>query len=51
VIQNQKKVSKNKIKIYKIWISTSALTPWLAPLSFRADRVVMFLSLSSVVPS
>jgi hypothetical protein len=45
------KVSKNKSKIYKIWISTSALTPWWAPLSFRADRVVVFLSLWSDVPS
>jgi hypothetical protein len=35
----------------KIWISTSALTPWWAPLSFRADRVLLFLSLWSTVPS
>jgi hypothetical protein len=46
-----KKYQKNKSKICKIWISTSALTLWWAPLSFRADRAVLFLSLWSTVPS
>jgi hypothetical protein len=50
-IQNRKKYQKNKSKICKIWISTSALTLWWAPLSFRADRAVLFLSLWSTVPS
>jgi hypothetical protein len=45
VIQNDKKYQKNKSKKCKIWISTSGLTPWWAPLSFHADRVVLFLSL------
>jgi hypothetical protein len=45
------KYQKNTSKKCKIWISTSALTPWWAPLSFRADRVLLFLSLWSTVPS
>jgi hypothetical protein len=36
------KYHKNKSKKYKIWISTSVVTPWQAPLNFRADRVVFF---------
>jgi hypothetical protein len=28
----------------RIWISCSGLTPWLAPLTFCADRAVLFLS-------
>jgi hypothetical protein len=28
--------------MYKIWISTSAMTPWRASLNFRADGVVFF---------
>jgi hypothetical protein len=46
-----RKISKNKNKKCKIKISNSGLTPWWAPLSFRADRVVMFLSLWSDMPS
>jgi hypothetical protein len=45
------KISKNKSKKCKIWISTSGLTLSWAPLSFCADHVGMFLSLWSVVPS
>jgi hypothetical protein len=44
-----KKYQKNQSKKCKIWISTSGLTPWWAPLSFRADRAVLFLSLWSAI--
>jgi hypothetical protein len=44
-----KKYQKNKSKKCKIWISTGGLIPWWAPLSFRADRVLLFLSLWSAV--
>jgi hypothetical protein len=35
----------------RIWISSIGLTPSLAPLTFCADRVVLFLSFLSAVPS
>jgi hypothetical protein len=35
----------------RIWISSSGLTPWLAPLTFCADRALLFLSFCSAVSS